>query len=79
MRRVRRIYAHFDPQTPRIRDREAEMHLTEANMISCRSEYFLYSATPKMRNCMYYPHRVGLGDFMPGYSCLLYTSDAADD
>lgn len=43
------------------------MHLTEANMISCRSEYFLYSATPKMRNCMYYPHRVGLGDFMPGY------------
>ena len=42
------------------------MHLTEANMISCRSEYFLYSATPKMRNCMYYPHRVGLGDFMPG-------------
>ena len=38
------------------------MHLTEANMISCRSEYFLYSATPKMRNCMYYPHRVGLGD-----------------
>ena len=21
------------------------MHLTEANMISCRSEYFLYSAT----------------------------------
>ena len=43
------------------------MHLTEANMISCRSEYFLYSATPTMRNCMYYPHRVGLGDFMPGY------------
>ena len=43
------------------------MHLTEANMISCRSEYFLYSATPKMRNCMYYPHRIGLGAFTPGY------------